>query len=139
VGAPCFSRGGELDFSPAKKASILKMGFSPGFSIPSAKAHDQSRTLAGALKHSFPRMNAGAPTKQPAARPFTASKTRVIEASDGDVSQAREFHQAVSTPFSRWRWLWARSAARGSWVTITIVLLKSLLKVCIRSRISSAL
>ena len=39
------------------------MGFSPGFFDPGAKAHDQSRTLPGALKRSFPRINAGAPTK----------------------------------------------------------------------------
>src|SRR5208283_1853885 len=45
----------------------------------------------------------------------------------------------VNTPLSRWRWTCARAAARGSWVTMMMVLLNSLLKVCIKSRISSAL
>src|SRR5262249_3002096 len=53
--------------------------------------------------------------------------------------EGQELHQLASTPFSRWRWVWARSAARGSWVTITIVFLNSLLSVPIRSRISWAL
>ena len=61
--APCFSRG-ELDFSPAEKESILKWALARDFSIPSAKARDQSRTFPGALKRSFPRINAGAPTKK---------------------------------------------------------------------------
>ena len=45
----------------------------------------------------------------------------------------------ASTPFSRCRCTWARSAARGSWVTITMVFLKSRLSVSSRARISSAL
>jgi hypothetical protein len=60
VGAPCFSRG-KLDFSPAGEVDF-EMGFSPGYLDPSAKAHDQGRTPLGALKRSYPRMNAGAPT-----------------------------------------------------------------------------
>ncbi len=39
------------------------MGFSPGFPKASAKAQDQSRNFLGALKRSFPRINAGAPTR----------------------------------------------------------------------------
>ena len=35
-----------------------------GFAEASAKAHDQSRNSFGALKRSFPRINAGAPTKK---------------------------------------------------------------------------
>ena len=48
-------------------------------------------------------------------------------------------HAMARTPFSRWCWMCARSAARGSWVTITIVFLKSRFSVSIRARISSAL
>ena len=55
---------GELDFSPAEERRDFEMGFSPGFLIPGAKARDQHRALTGALKRSFPRMNAGAPTKK---------------------------------------------------------------------------
>ena len=35
----------ELDFSPAEKNSILKMGFSPGVWIPGAKAMIKVRVL----------------------------------------------------------------------------------------------
>src|SRR6185503_8751806 len=45
----------------------------------------------------------------------------------------------LSTPFSRWCCTWARDAARGSWVTITIVLWNSRLRVSMRARMSSAL
>jgi hypothetical protein len=59
---PCFSRG-ELDFSPSGEASDLKeWALALGCFNASAKAHDQNRTLPGALKRSFPRINAGAPT-----------------------------------------------------------------------------
>ena len=63
VEAPCFQQG-ELDFSPAEKERFLKWASALGSSIPGAKAHDQSRTFPGALKRSFPRINAGAPTKK---------------------------------------------------------------------------
>jgi hypothetical protein len=36
----------------------------PDFRIAGAKARDQSPTFPGALKRSFPRINAGAPTKK---------------------------------------------------------------------------
>ena len=55
---------GDLDFSPAEERRDFEMGFSLGFLIPGAKARDQHRALTGALKRSFPRMNAGAPTKK---------------------------------------------------------------------------
>ena len=63
VEAPCFSRG-ELDFSPAERESILKWALAPGFLDSGAKARHQSRTFPGALKRSFPRINAGAFTKK---------------------------------------------------------------------------
>jgi len=40
------------------------MGFSLGPSMPGAKARDQNLALTGALKRSFPRINAGAPTQK---------------------------------------------------------------------------
>ncbi|MGB8770730.1 MAG: hypothetical protein WCC92_14015 [Candidatus Korobacteraceae bacterium] len=40
----------------------MKWALAPAFLDAGAKAHDQIRTFAGALKRSFPRMNAGAPT-----------------------------------------------------------------------------
>ena len=63
VGAPCFSRG-EMDFSPAEERSNFRWALAPGFLHPGAKAHDRSRAFHGALKRSFPRINAGAPTKK---------------------------------------------------------------------------
>jgi hypothetical protein len=57
---------GELDFSPAEKLLNFAMGFSPGASMPGAKALDLKTCVCpGALKRSFPRMNAGAPPKVP--------------------------------------------------------------------------
>src|SRR5437868_2673432 len=55
--------------------------------------------------------------------------------------EGKEFHDYsfTSTPFCRCSCVCARWAARGSCVTMTIVFLNSRLRVCIRSRISSAL
>jgi hypothetical protein len=61
VGAPCFSRG-KLDFSPAEKHSVLKWALALGFFDASAEARGRSLTFPGVLKHSFPRINAGAST-----------------------------------------------------------------------------
>ena len=64
-GSPLLQQG-ELDFSPAKKATILTMGFSRRDSwIPSAKAHSKLFRSAEAL---LLRINAGASTKKRAAR-----------------------------------------------------------------------
>ena len=48
--------------SGSEQECDLKVGSSEGISQASAKARDQRRALFGALKRSFPRMNAGAPT-----------------------------------------------------------------------------
>ena len=61
-GSPLLQQG-ELDFSPAENKSILKWALALVF-VPGAKARDQSRPFPGALKRSFPRINAGAPTKK---------------------------------------------------------------------------
>ncbi len=61
-GSPLLQQG-ELDFSPAEKCSISIWALAPVVQIPGAKARDQSSTSPGALKRSFPRINAGAPTK----------------------------------------------------------------------------
>ena len=50
------------DFSPAEKRPNLEWAFSPGIRYASAKAHDWNSNFSGALKRSFPRMNAEAPT-----------------------------------------------------------------------------
>src|SRR5215813_5023732 len=51
--------------------------------------------------------------------------------------ESNELHQA-SSPFSKWRTERTRSAARGSWVTMRIVLLSSRLSRSIRLSTSSA-
>src|ERR1019366_1249727 len=61
-GGPLFWQGGAGLQSSGKQVDF-EMGFSPGFSNPGAKARDQRRTFPGALKRSFPRINAGAPTR----------------------------------------------------------------------------
>jgi hypothetical protein len=40
------------------------MGFRPGFRCPALKRVTKVETFSGALKHSFPRIDAGAPTKK---------------------------------------------------------------------------
>jgi hypothetical protein len=67
VGAPCFSRGSWTLVQ--RKASNSKMGFSLGiFSTPALKRMIKVELFPGALKRSFPRINAGAPTKKNAPR-----------------------------------------------------------------------
>jgi hypothetical protein len=41
------------------------MGFSPGFSEASAKAHDNAKLFLATLKRCFPLPKQGAPTKNP--------------------------------------------------------------------------
>ncbi len=64
VEAPCFSRG-KLDFSPAEEWPILKWALAPGFAIPALKRRIRAHRFPGALKRSFPRINAGASTQKP--------------------------------------------------------------------------
>jgi hypothetical protein len=40
------------------------MALAPGFRCPALKRVIKVETFSGALKHSFPRINAGAPTKK---------------------------------------------------------------------------
>src|ERR1017187_3526977 len=60
--------GWELDFSPAEEPNF-KVGVSPGiFSTPALKRRLEVELFPGALKRSFPRINAGAPTRKNAPR-----------------------------------------------------------------------
>ena len=61
--APCFSRG-ELDFSPAEKRAILKWALALDFPMPALKRIMIRVELPGALKRSYPRINAGASTQR---------------------------------------------------------------------------
>ena len=83
--APCFSRG-EMDFSPAEKASMLKWALAPVFLGPSAKAHNLCRTFPGALKRSYPRINAGASTKGV----LRGSHRRRLSSANTDVEHSAE-------------------------------------------------
>jgi hypothetical protein len=62
-----------------RKASNSKMGFSPGVSsTPALKRRLEVELFPGALKRSFPRINAGAPTRKNAPRVLHArGRTRL--------------------------------------------------------------
>ena len=59
MGASCFSRGAELQFS--EKACAPKWALALGISQPTLKRMIKVEAFFGALKRSFPRMNAGLP------------------------------------------------------------------------------
>ncbi len=61
------------------KNIVIEVAFGPGILETSAEAHGQVQLLPGALKRSSPRMNAGAPTKEPSASP-ALSVVRVVPA-----------------------------------------------------------
>jgi hypothetical protein len=61
-GSPLLQQGG-AGLQSSGRAFVLKMGFSPGISrCPALKRRIRVEAFPGALKRSFPRMNAGAPT-----------------------------------------------------------------------------
>lgn len=61
-GSPLLQQG-EPDFRPAEKWLQFKRGFSPGnFEGPALKRNIKFKAFFGALKRSFFRINAGAPT-----------------------------------------------------------------------------
>jgi hypothetical protein len=55
---------GELNFSSAKKASDPKWALALELATPALKRMIKLETFSGALKRSFPRINAGAPTEK---------------------------------------------------------------------------
>jgi hypothetical protein len=62
-GSPLLQQGG-AGLQSSGRAFVLKLGFSPGISrCPALKRRIRLEAFPGALKRSFPRMNAGAPTK----------------------------------------------------------------------------
>jgi hypothetical protein len=66
-----------------------------GFLESSAKAHGQVQLFPGALKRSSPRMNAGAPTKEPsAAQPYRPSSTDLARLKSCEI-QNRVFPQPL--------------------------------------------
>ena len=79
MGAPCFSRG-KLDFNPALRESLLRRALAPDVSSPALKRMMiRVEAFPGALKRSFPHINAGASTKKCNARAiFSAASEGVL-------------------------------------------------------------
>ena len=82
VEAPCFSRG-KLDLKSSGKQSTLKRALALDLTMPALKRRIKHQAFPGALKRSFPRINAGASTKKYASQvpnEFPHSLTKATKA-----------------------------------------------------------